>query len=88
MLGRTSAWSEGDELLPDSGGDVPPRTLADPDSHFMDIAGLTVHYKEASSTAVSLAALPLFRSCASAAQYFDNRIEPPLKLRSAHFTAH
>lgn len=47
MLGRPHNWSEEDELLGDSGGDVPPRSLADTDSLFVECSGITVHYKEA-----------------------------------------
>lgn len=54
MLGRSQNWTEEDELLSDSGGDVPPRSLADADSLFVECGGITVHYKEAATPKVGV----------------------------------
>ena len=55
VVGRSDrAWTEEDDALAaDGGGDVPPRSLADADSLFVECAGVTVHYKESCTANVS-----------------------------------
>lgn len=51
-------------LLDPGGGDLPPEQLADPDSRFLDVDGVRVHYKEALPAACSEC-----RKCACAVRY-------------------
>ena len=55
VMGRSDCdWTEEGALMAaDGGGDVLPRSLADPDSLFVECAGISVHYKETCTANVS-----------------------------------
>jgi hypothetical protein len=55
LLGDASECMSGGGggALLSGGADVPAELLADCDSHFLDVDGLVVHYKEASPAAAS-----------------------------------